>query len=79
MTRREIAKSKGEDVSDEEITAEKARRKEMATLKKELYGEITGSLASDPEWDDVIPIANEEPEGALAQIAYPDDYAEGRS
>ncbi len=51
----------------------------MAALKRELYGEIVGSLAGDPEWDDVIPIANEEPEGALAQIAYPDDYAEGRS
>lgn len=79
VTRREIAKSKGEDVTDEEITAERTRRNEMATLKRDLYGEISGSLASDPEWDDVIPIANEEPEGALAQIAYPDDYAEGRS
>lgn len=51
----------------------------MAALKRDLYGEITGSLAQDPEWDDVIPIPQNEPEGALAQIAYPDDYAEGTS
>lgn len=51
----------------------------MATLNRELYGEIAGTLASDPEWDDVIPIAHDEPEDAVARIAYPDDYAEGRS
>lgn len=51
----------------------------MAALKRDLYGEITGSLAQDPDWDDVIPIPQNEPEGALAQIAYPDDYAEGTS
>jgi len=50
----------------------------MATLKRELYGEITGPLANDPEWDDVIPISQNEPEDALAKIAYPDDYAEGK-
>lgn len=50
----------------------------MANLKRDLYGEFTGSLAKDPLWDDVIPIPQDEPEGALAQIAYPDDYAEGR-
>jgi protein farnesyltransferase/geranylgeranyltransferase type-1 subunit alpha len=67
------------EVSTEEINAEKTRRKAMAALKRDLYGEITGSLAQDPEWDDVIPIPQNEPEGALAQIAYPDDYAEGTS
>lgn len=48
----------------------------MAALRGELYGERTGTYASDPEWDDVTPVALEEPEGALAAIAYPDDYAE---
>ena len=67
------------DITDEDIAAEKTRRKAMAALKRELYGEITGTLAKDPEWDDVIPIPQNEPEGALAQIAYPDDYAEGTS
>ncbi|EWG42793.1 protein farnesyltransferase/geranylgeranyltransferase type I alpha subunit [Fusarium verticillioides 7600] len=67
------------EVTTEEITAEKTRRKAMAALKRDLYGEITGSLAQDPEWDDVIPIPQNEPEGALAQIAYPDDYAEAVS
>lgn len=67
------------EVTTEEIAAEKTRRKAMAALKRDLYGEITGSLAQDPEWDDVIPIPQNEPEGALAQIAYPDDYAEGTS
>ncbi|KAJ4306412.1 CAAX geranylgeranyltransferase alpha subunit [Collariella sp. IMI 366227] len=30
----------------------------------------------DPEWDDVVPVVLEEPEGALAAIAYPAEYAE---
>ncbi|KAF4977680.1 hypothetical protein FZEAL_5820 [Fusarium zealandicum] len=66
-------------VPDDEIDAEKTRRKAMAALKRDLYGEVTGTLAQDPEWDDVVPIPQDEPEGALAQIAYPDDYAEAVS
>lgn len=53
----------------------------MAGLKKELYGGFVGSedgkLSTDPEWADVEPVVLQEPEGALAAIAYPDDYAEG--
>ncbi|KAM3434133.1 hypothetical protein MY4824_005592 [Beauveria thailandica] len=64
------------DVNAEEVEKEKTRRKEMSKLNRELYGEITGSLASDPEWDDIVPILHEEPEDAVARIAYPDDYAE---
>jgi protein farnesyltransferase/geranylgeranyltransferase type-1 subunit alpha len=60
----------------EDIEAEKTRRVEMAALKDELYGEKMGSYATDPAWDDVVPIPQTEPEGALASIAYPDDYAE---
>lgn len=63
-----------------DVEAERARRKEMAALRADLYGERTtgggGTYAGDPEWDDVTPVALEEPEGALAAIAYPDDYAE---
>ena len=49
----------------------------MAALKLDLYGEIAGTIAGNPEWDDVIPIPHSEPDDALARIAYPDDYAEG--
>jgi protein farnesyltransferase/geranylgeranyltransferase type-1 subunit alpha len=55
---------------------EKARRKEMSQIKSELYGEKMGPYAMDPEWDDITPIPQVEPEGALAAIAYPEDYAE---
>lgn len=64
-------------LSDDEIGKERARRKEMAALRDDLYGERMGSLSTDPDWDDVVPIPQTEPEGALASIAYPEDYAEG--
>lgn len=64
-------------LEDNSLEEEKKRRKEMADLRKDLYGETTGSFAQDPEWDDVIPVPQNEPEDALARIAYPDDYAEG--
>ncbi|KAK3956519.1 hypothetical protein QBC32DRAFT_330856 [Pseudoneurospora amorphoporcata] len=66
-------------VTEREIDEEKVRRSKMAALKKELYGEITGKLASSVEWEDVVPIPHEEPEGALAAIAYPAEYAEAMS
>ncbi|KAK2608750.1 CAAX geranylgeranyltransferase alpha subunit [Conoideocrella luteorostrata] len=75
--RRQAFAAGNAELSDQDISEEKIRRKEMAALKRELYGEITGSLANDPEWDDVIPIPHSEPNDALAKIAYPDDYAEG--
>ncbi|RYO76191.1 hypothetical protein DL766_009806 [Monosporascus sp. MC13-8B] len=65
--------------SEEDIEAERVRRKEIADLRMELYGVRSGSYALDPEWDDVAPIPQAEPEGALAAIAYPDDYAESMS
>ncbi|KAF9881087.1 farnesyltransferase alpha subunit ram2 [Colletotrichum karsti] len=64
------------DISQEDIDEETKRRREMAALRKELYGDKMGPYATDPEWDDVVPIPAEEPEGALATIAYPEDYAE---
>ncbi|KLU84839.1 hypothetical protein MAPG_03874 [Magnaporthiopsis poae ATCC 64411] len=65
--------------SEAEVDEERRRRKEMARLREELYGETTGPLASDPAWDDVVPIPLVEPEGALAAINYSDDYSEAIS
>lgn len=64
-------------VTSEEIEEEKLRRKEIASLRMELYGERSGAYGTDPEWDDVIPMPVEDGEGALAAIAYPEEYAEG--
>ena len=36
-----------------------------------------GKYESDPTWDDVVPIPQDDGHGALAQIAYTDEYAEG--
>lgn len=72
----------GTVVTDTEVQAEKRRRGEMAALRRELYGGgvgVAGKLASDPEWDDVVPVVLQEPEKALAAITYPQDYAEGES
>ncbi|KAK3299327.1 uncharacterized protein B0H64DRAFT_388104 [Chaetomium fimeti] len=66
-------------VTEQEAFEETRRRKEMAALRKELYGGGVGKegkLAMDPEWDDVEPVVLEEPEGALAAISYSADYAE---
>lgn len=64
-------------VTADEVEEEKLRRKEIARLRMELYGERTGAYGTDPAWDDIIPMPIEEPEGALAAIAYPEEYAEG--
>ncbi|KAK8030527.1 prenyltransferase alpha subunit [Apiospora arundinis] len=66
-------------LTEEDIKTEKLRRKEMAALTRELYGTKMGPYSTDPEWDDVVPIPQMEPEGALAAIAYPEDYAESMS
>jgi protein farnesyltransferase/geranylgeranyltransferase type-1 subunit alpha len=65
------------EVSEEEVEDERTRRKEIARLRMELYGQRSTPYAEDPEWDDVVPIPTQEPEGALAAIAYPEHYAEG--
>ncbi|KAF4589639.1 protein farnesyltransferase [Ophiocordyceps camponoti-floridani] len=73
------ARIEGRDVDVKDIEEEKARRVAMADLRRELYGFTDGALAQDPEWDDVVPILQSEPEDALAKIAYPEDYAEAVS
>ncbi|KAG6007229.1 hypothetical protein E4U21_006248 [Claviceps maximensis] len=79
LLKRQTSRANDGQLSEQDIIEEKTRRKEMSALKRELYGEMTSSLANDPEWDDVIPIPHSEPADALAKIAYPDDYAEGVS
>lgn len=64
-------------VAPDEVEAERLRRQEIAALRMDLYGERTGAYGTDPVWDDVIPMPVEDGEGALAAIAYPEDYAEG--
>lgn len=61
----------------EEIEEETLRRKEIASLRMELYGQRSGAYSTDPAWDDVIPMPVEDSDGALAAIAYPEEYAEG--
>ena len=55
------------------VIEEGNRRKVVAGLR----GKAMGRYEGNPEWDDVVPIPQEEGEGALAQIAYTDEYAEG--
>ncbi|KAI0187134.1 prenyltransferase alpha subunit [Astrocystis sublimbata] len=62
--------------TEEELKGEKDRRQEMAVLRNQLYGVKSNAYENDPEWDDVVPIPQDEPEGALAAIAYAEDYAE---
>ncbi|KAL2125914.1 hypothetical protein VTI74DRAFT_2269 [Chaetomium olivicolor] len=82
--RGEVESKTGERVvvTEQEVLEERRRRREMAALTRELYGGGVGKdgkLAMDPEWDDVVPVALEEPEGALAAISYPAEYAEAMS
>ena len=55
------------------VEDEKNRRKLIGLLQ----GKRMGFYEGNPEWDDVVPIPQDDGEGALAQIAYTDDYAEG--
>lgn len=66
---------KGKEVEEGEIEDERSRRKFIARLE----GKMVGKYEGDPEWDDVVPVAQDEGEGALAAIAYTDEYAEGIS
>ncbi|RDW68448.1 hypothetical protein BP5796_09105 [Coleophoma crateriformis] len=57
---------------EESQEVEKQRRKEIGDLR----GKAMGRYESDPTWDDVKPIPQDDGEGALAQIAYTDEYSE---
>ncbi|KAL5317787.1 hypothetical protein ACEPPN_014886 [Leptodophora sp. 'Broadleaf-Isolate-01'] len=58
--------------TEEEVEEERNRRKLLGNLQ----GRKMGIYERDPLWDDVIPLAQDDGEGALAAIAYTDEYAE---
>lgn len=64
---------KGADITEEEIEEERRRRKLIGVLG----GKKSGRYEGDPVWDDVVPIEQDDGEGALAQIAYSGEYSEG--
>ena len=66
------ARSKSKEGEDQ-IPVERQRRRKIG----ELQGKTMGRYEGDPIWDDVVPIPQEDGEGALAAIAYTDEYAEG--
>lgn len=61
------------EVSEGAVEDERNRRKLIGLLQ----GNRMGLYEGNPEWDDVVPIPQDDGEGALAQIAYTDEYAEG--
>ncbi len=66
---------KGQSISEGEVEDERNRRKLIGGLT----GKKMGRYEGNPEWDDVAPIPQDDGEGALAAIAYTDEYAEGNS
>ncbi|KAL2266414.1 hypothetical protein VTJ83DRAFT_5766 [Remersonia thermophila] len=73
-------------VTEREVVEDKRRRLEIAALRRDMAAHgsgpasrAAGKIASNPDWDDVVPVVLEEPAGALASIAYPADYAEAMS
>ncbi len=63
-------------VTREELFNEQKRRVMMAQVE---LGKNPGRYECDPEWDDVVPIPQDDGEQPLAAIAYSDEYAEGTS
>lgn len=60
-------------LSEGETEDERSRRKLIGGLS----GKKMGRYEGDPDWDDVVPIPQDDGENALAAIAYTDEYAEG--
>ncbi|CZT47509.1 related to geranylgeranyltransferase type I alpha subunit (RAM2) [Rhynchosporium secalis] len=58
--------------TEEEVEEERNRRKLLGHLQVRKMG----IYERDPEWDDVIPLEQDDGDGALAAIAYSDEYAE---
>lgn len=71
-SKRKGAKELGGESS--EVIQEKNRRKVIAGLR----GKAMGRYEGNPEWDDVVPLYQEDGEGALSQIAYTEEYSEGK-
>lgn len=70
-SKRKDPKEPGQDSAG--VLDEQNRRKVVAGLR----GRAMGRYEGNPEWDDIVPIAQVEGEGALSQIAYTEEYAEG--
>ncbi|KAK6585819.1 hypothetical protein PZA11_000876 [Diplocarpon coronariae] len=62
----------GEGAAAGEAEEERARRRLLGNLR----GRKMGLYEGDPDWDDVVPLAQDDGAGALAAIAYTDEYAE---
>ncbi|PBP15597.1 farnesyltransferas-like protein [Diplocarpon rosae] len=62
-----------ERATEGEVEEERIRRKLLGNLQ----GRRMGIYEGDPHWDDVVPLSQDDGEGALAAIAYTDEYAEG--
>lgn len=71
IERREL----GKEIESGEIEEERNRRKLLGNLRGKKMGQYEGN----PVWDDVVPIPQDDGVGALAAIAYTDEYAEGMS
>jgi protein farnesyltransferase/geranylgeranyltransferase type-1 subunit alpha len=65
----------GKEITEADFEDERSRRKLIGGLQ----GNKMGKYEGDPEWDDVVPIPQDDGENALAAIAYTDEYAEGIS
>lgn len=63
----------GKEITEEDMEEERRRRKLIGVLG----GRKCGIYEGDPMWDDVVPIEQDDGEGALAQIAYSGEYSEG--
>jgi protein farnesyltransferase/geranylgeranyltransferase type-1 subunit alpha len=72
--RDQLGKDRAGEEKDVRFDEERNRRKLLGHLTRKQMGKYEG----DPVWDDVIPMPQDDGEGALAQIAYTDEYAEGR-
>lgn len=75
IRRERLRSEKREDDISGEIEEERNRRIVIGKLR----GRAMGKYEGNPVWDDVVPIPQDDGEGALAQIAYTDEYAEGMS
>jgi protein farnesyltransferase/geranylgeranyltransferase type-1 subunit alpha len=73
--RRKIKEEDGGDC--EELSGKIEDERNRRILIARLEGRKMTKYEGDPEWDDVVPLPQVEGEGALAAIAYTDEYAEG--
>lgn len=70
-------KERGSELGKERDIGDIEDERNLRKLIGVLEGKKMGKYEGNPEWDDVVPIPQDDGEGALAQIAYADEYAEG--